>query len=242
MYGSAARRLAGILGKAFPRRQPYRGGWDPREPTFLGFATALMVAALVLPWWGFEADEIDPKRGTLFEESVQFGPWVTTHWFTVIAPGGFYVRRTPVLWWDLPEAFPEYAGYAPVAALLSGLWSAAFVLAAFALWARAIPRRRFSGWPTVAEGVASCLLVLAVFVGTFAFPFVGEFPSFSGASSDGGLTWGPGFGWFTAIGGIPLAIAATLLGLRVDRRLVGVCWCCFRPVSHPKCGFCGSAQ
>ena len=237
-------RLVGYLQWAFRPRHPDLG-WDPREPTFLGFALALLVLASFLPWWGFQVVTVDPRRPVVFEKAIQFGPWLTTYWSATLSGGsysGFSVDSTPLLWWQFPRGFSNHAAYTPVSASLCGLWSSAFFLVVFAFWARSVPRSRLKGWPTVAGATAAILLIAAIVVAILGFPLLGGYPSFAGALPNDTVTWGPGLGWFLLIGAAVLGVASTVIGRRVDRRLVGVCWYCFRGVSGPYCEHCRSIQ
>ncbi len=235
------RRIAGYVRWAFRPRQAYLG-WDPREPTLLGFALFFLVLTAVLPWWGVQRLTGDPVRPVVMGATLQFGPWLTTYFSSMLSPAGFSAEAKPMPWWEFPRGFSAHAAYLPVSASLCALWLAAFVCAVFAMWARRMPRRRLGGWPTVAELATSVLVLAAVLVAVIGFPSFGHYPSFVGQSDDGFVSWSPALGWYFAIGVVVLSGGSSFVGHRVDRKLRGVCWFCFRPVSVPKCDHCGSAQ
>jgi hypothetical protein len=237
-------RLFTRLHNRFRRGQPYRG-WNPIEPTFMGVAIVLLFATLLLPWWGVSTETFDARRSITRELTIQFSPWLTTQWYSSVAgtAGGFFVLEAkPTLWWDVPREFPAYASYVTVSAVLCAIWSAALTIGMGALWARGAPRRRFSGLPTIAEGTMGALVAAAILVTVFQFPAVDGHGSFAGASSNGALRWGPGLGWYVALAIVVLSFASMVVGFLVDRKLVGVCWFCFRPVDGPRCQHCGSMQ
>ncbi len=227
------------------RQRPVRRGWDPREPILIAAALALLIVAGVFYWWRFETETFTASPPLITKVAVEFGPWLVTHWYTIISGGpfaGFYVEATPLPWWAFSEAYPRHAAYASVTGFLSALWSSTLALLLFALWARLKPRKRMGGWPTVAQVMAGILVITAALVAILGFPAAGGFPSFAGASTGPTLTWGPGIGFYAILGAFVATLFSSGIGWEVDRRMAGLCWSCLSPVSGPKCGFCGSIQ
>lgn len=222
-----------------------RHGWDSREPIFVGLALSLLIAALVLPWWGIEEEEFSVDPPILIRESVEFGPWISTRWYSIISGGffpGYYIRGTPYLWWDLPRALPQYAAYTSISTTITVLWSVSFVLTALALFSRARPRSRMKGWPTAAQVLACALAGAAATVTVWGFPTAGGLGAFTGFSASPTLAWGPRFGWYlVVVAALTLAIS-TVIGRAVDRRLAHTCWFCLRPVEGRRCQSCGTLQ
>lgn len=98
------------------------------------------------------------------------------------------------------------------------------------------------GWPTIAEAATLVLVLAAVMVAYVGFPFYGHLPSFWGSTPDDTVFWSPALGWFFAVFAVILTAGSSFIGHQVDRKLVGVCWFCFRPVTGAKCDHCGSIQ
>jgi len=235
---SAAGRLVARIRRPFRRRASI--GWNPLEPACLGFTMILLVASIVAPWWGTSKSTFDFRYSITRVETVQFSPWLTTHWYSSVAPSFFVLQADPILWWEFPRFFPAYARYVSVSGVLCGLWSAAFVISAIAMWARGAPRRRFAGLPTAGEAVVAGLVGAAILTSSFLFPSTAGYSSFSGVSTDGSFQWGPGLGWYFAFAAVTLAAYAAVVGFLVDRKLVGICWFCYRPATGPRCTYCGS--
>jgi len=240
-FGSSVHRLTRGL-RTFIRRPKGVVGWDPHEPTLLGFAIGLLFLGILFPWWGFTRISFDPIRGTKFGETFQFTPWLTTHWYSIVSFAGFSMEATPLVWWDFPRAFPQYNEYATMSAALCGLWTVGLLLAVGALLVRGVPRRRLSGLPTVAEASAAGFIAAALVAAYLGFPSVGRFRSFAGGSGDGPFLWGPGTGLYLSLMALGLIISAAWIGFRVDRNLKAFCWFCFRPVLGPVCEYCHSKQ
>lgn len=238
-------RLVTWLRTAIQRRRSSLG-WDPREPAFLGLAMILLFASIVAPWWGSSKVTFDARYTITRAETIQFTPWLTTHWYSSVSGNArssfFVLQANPILWWDLPREFPTYAHYLPISAALCGLWSAAFLIGVISVWTRGTPRRRFGGWPTIGEATIAGLVGVAIFVSSVEFPAIGGYASFSGVSANGTFQWGPGLGWYFAFGALVLAAFAAVFGFLVDRKLVGICWFCFRPAPEARCTYCGSVQ
>lgn len=229
------------------RPQEVRGvGWTPVEPMLLGLALVLLFLSIPFPWWGIETHMAQTRPGVFIEETVHFSPWISTYWYSIVAAtsrgSAFWIEGTPIPVWDFSRAYPDYAAYTPASGIVTALWSVAVGLILVALWFRAAPRRRLHSVPTIFEGVAAGCLIAAVLYVTTGFSTLGQFPSFSGVSSDGLVFWGPGVGWYLGIAASALGAGAAVVGLITDLRLRGLCWSCHRPVSGRTCGFCASAQ
>jgi len=212
----------------------------------LGLALALLFLSIPFPWWGVETHLPQTRPGVFIEKTVHFSPWISTFWYSIVAAtsrgSGFWIEGTPVVVWDFPRAYPEYAAYTPASGVVTALWSSAVVLSLVALWFRAGPRRRMRSVPTLLEAAATASVIAAVLYAVTGFPSLGQFPSFSGVSSDGLVFWGPGVGWYLASGAFALIGGSAAVGLLTDLRLRRLCWSCHRPVSGRTCGFCASAQ
>ena len=229
----------------FRRREP-SVGWNPVEPLFLGFALGLLLLSIPMPWWGIENHVPQPRPATFIEQTVHFSPWMSTYWYSIVSVSargaGFWIEGTPLVWWEFPTAFPQYAAFTPASGIVTALWSATFLLAVVALWTRAQPRRRMRSVPTLLEALAGGCLFAAILYSVWGFPSLGQFPSFYGVSADGNVFWGPGAGWYLAIAAFVLVAGSAVVGFTVDRGLRGPCWSCHRPMAGPTCGFCGSIQ
>src|SRR2546430_1094112 len=101
-------------------------------------------------------------------------------------------------------------------------------------------RPGFAGLPTAGEAVVAGLVGAAILTSSFLFPSTAGYSSFSGVSTDGSFQWGPGLGWYFAFAAVTLAAYAAVVGFLVDRKLVGICWFCYRPATGPRCTYCGS--
>jgi len=220
-----------------PWKPSTRRGWDPLEPGSLVIALVLLLIAGLLPWWGFVLDTsrvpYNSRRGT------DFGVWTAEEWDLSILPGAIDRDSDSFLWWDYIRVRPESAGYGPAAAATSVLWTVSVFGCAGALVFRHKPRSRLRGWPTRVEGIAAGAILGGIVASAIGFPSAATL-SFAGSS--GRLAWGPGPGWFLALGAFGVLCFAAFRGWSADRSVRGLCWKCYRPVSGRTCGYCESIQ
>lgn len=168
---------------------------------------------------------------------LDLAPFTAETWEFFFFPETLYRTGEAFSWWDFASRHPEFAGYGIVAVVWMSLWLATLLLASFAFLARAVPRSRMRGLPTRLQGSAATALLTAVAVVIFALPSAIGVAGFTGA--EGKLAWGPRLGFFLAVAASGLMGLASVLGLRVDRNLRGVCWRCFHAATGNRCEYCG---
>jgi hypothetical protein len=221
------------------RKRASPAGWDPREPLLMAVGFVLLVIASFFPWWGIERAEFGPTYR--LTRGVDFGVWFASDWlFIVIPPDSFYLESSRQPWWAFAAAHPEYGRYVTTSAILASMWLSSAILLVYALAFRAIPRGRARGWPSLAAaactGINGAMIALAV----LAFSAEGS-GGFIGRQDATLTSWGPYLGWYAALVSFPVLALAAFLGRRVDGRLRGRCWRCFREAMEPRCSFCDAA-